>query len=117
MKLLKSSTLDTVVGEGSLTFIKIDVEGFESNVISGANNALSKDSLNAVIMELNGSGNRYGFDEEALHKQMLDYGFATFSYSPFTRTLCSLNQEKSQAGNTLYIRNRKFVQNCLASVP
>ena len=48
---------------------------------------------------------------------MLDYGFATFYYSPFTRALCSLNKEKSKSGITLYIRNWEFVQNCLAIAP
>ena len=30
-------------------------------------------------MELNGSGDRYGFAEEAQHKTMLNYGFETYA--------------------------------------
>ena len=85
--------------------IKIDVEGFETNVIAGADKVFSKPSLLAVIMELNGSGERYGFDEGPLHEKMLSFGFQSYTYSPFERQLVSLNGEKSNSGNTLYVRN------------
>ncbi|WP_223293749.1 FkbM family methyltransferase [Gallionella capsiferriformans] len=85
--------------------IKIDVEGFETNVIAGADKVFSTPSLLAVIMELNGSGERYGFDEAPLHEKMLSFGFLSYTYSPFERQLVSLNGEKSNSGNTLYVRN------------
>lgn len=85
--------------------IKIDVEGFETNVIAGAANVLSRSSLLAVIMELNGSGDRYGFNEVALHNKMLSFGFDTYTYSPLDRQLVSLEGKKSDSGNTLYVRN------------
>lgn len=85
--------------------IKIDVEGFETNVIAGADKVLSRTSLLAVIMELNGSGNRYGFNEVELHKKMLSFGFKTYAYSPFNRQLVSLDGATSNSGNTLYVRN------------
>lgn len=89
--------------------IKIDVEGFETNVVSGAYKVLSRPSLLAVILELNGSGDRYGFDEVSLHKKMLSFGFSTFTYSPFERRLISLGGKKSNSGNTLYVRNLEEV--------
>lgn len=98
-------TLDSLVAGQNPTIIKIDVEGFEVNVIKGANAVLSQDSLLAVIMELNGSGNRYGFDETALHQTMLGYGFKTFTYSPFRRKLKTLNGKNMKAGNTIYIKD------------
>lgn len=85
--------------------IKIDVEGFETNVIAGADIVFSKSTLLAVIMELNGSGERYGFDEGPLHEKMLSFGFQSYTYSPFERQLVSLNGKKSNSGNTLYVRN------------
>jgi FkbM family methyltransferase len=85
--------------------IKIDVEGFESNVIAGADKVLSRSSLLAVIMELNGSGERYGFDEKILHNKMLSFGFQSYTYSPFERQMVTLNGMKSSSGNTLYIKN------------
>ncbi len=97
--------LDYLLADEEPTLIKIDVEGFETNVISGADTILKRPTLMAVIMELNGSGDRYGFDENLLHERMLSYGFETFTYLPFIRELVSLNNKKSKSGNTLYVRN------------
>ena len=110
-------SLDDALGDVLPKLIKIDVEGFETNVIAGATRILSNETLDAVIMELNGSGNRYGFDEAIIHKQMLDYGFNTFSYSPFDRVLVPLDGKNSLSGNTLYVRNVESVKERLATSP
>jgi FkbM family methyltransferase len=109
-----SNTLDSVVAELQPRLIKIDVEGFEHNVISGATNVLSRESLYAVIVELNGSGKRYGFDDMLVHKRMLEYGFNVFSYAPHTRTLCRRDSSLKD-GNTLYIRDVDAVERRLSS--
>lgn len=98
-------TLNELLENQEPLLIKIDVEGFEANVIAGADKVFFKLSLLAVIMELNGSGERYGFDEDPLHEKMLSFGFRSYSYSPFERQLVSLNGKKSNSGNTLYVRN------------
>lgn len=97
--------LDDILLNIEPTVIKIDVEGFETNVIKGSQNVLSKDSLLGVIMELNGSGERYGFDESALHVMMLSYGFTPYRYSPFDREIIALNGKNCNSGNTLYLKN------------
>lgn len=86
------------------SIIKIDVEGFETKVIYGAANTLKSDKLLAVIMELNGNGERYGFDEQALHYQMLDFGFEPCLYQPHSRSLVRLDGRNLRGGNTLYVR-------------
>ena len=40
------------------SLIKIDVEGYENEVINGAEKTLENQSLKAIIIELNGSGSR-----------------------------------------------------------
>ena len=50
--------LDTIAEGWAPTIIKIDVEGFESNVICGAASLLAQQSLQAVLIELNGLGAR-----------------------------------------------------------
>lgn len=107
--------LDDVLSGFEPAIIKIDVEGFETNVILGAQEALSRPSLFAVIMELNGSGGRYGFDENRLHRKMLEYGFAAFSYAPFERKLVPLDGKNAGSGNTLYVRNAAEVSRRLGS--
>lgn len=105
---IKIERLDDVLSNFEPAIIKIDVEGFETNVIAGAEKILSRDSLFGVIME-NSSENRYGFDEQALHKRMLEYGFKTFLYHPFIRELESLGGINHLSGNTLYLRNLEEV--------
>ena len=53
--------LDVVAAGCAPTMLKIDVEGFEANVVAGASGLLAQRSLQAVLIELNGLGARYGF--------------------------------------------------------
>ena len=49
-------TLDATLGDVRPMLIKVDVKGFETEVMAGAERALASPDLLAVIMELNGSG-------------------------------------------------------------
>jgi hypothetical protein len=67
--------------------IKIDVEGYETEVISGARRLLTDQRLLAIVMELNGSGMKYGYDEQELIESLIAEGFASCTYEPSTRRL------------------------------
>jgi len=97
--------------------LKIDVEGFETQVIAGADNVLSNRSLLAVIMELNGSGQRYSFNEGDLYRRMIEYGFAPYTYKPYERFLKKLGGKNYQAGNTLFVRDVETVRQRLQTAP
>lgn len=114
---VKVGTLDSILGDECPFLIKIDVEGFETRVIDGASSTLNNPALTSVIMELNGSGSRYGYDENAILKKMKDYGFKTYSYDPFTRTLKSLAGSIITTENSLFIRDEELVQDRIASAP
>lgn len=90
------------------SLIKIDVEGYEHQVINGAAKILENKKLKAIIIELNGSGKNYGFDEENIHQTLLKYNFAPYKYNPFERTLEELITHGSN--NTIYIRDLNFVK-------
>ena len=105
---VKVSTLDEILKDQSPTLIKIDVEGYETPVLEGALETVKKKTLNAVIMELNGSGSRYGFDESRILGMMFDYGFQTYSYNPFDRILINLQGKSLTSGNTLFIREESL---------
>ncbi len=87
--------------------IKIDVEGFETEVLRGAGRILSDLTLKAIIIELNGSGARYGFDEQAIHNNLLQLGFSAYGYNPEKRELLQL--ENHGKHNTIYLRDLPFV--------
>ncbi len=110
-------TLDSVLSSESPSMMKIDVEGFETKVLAGAKETLSKPCLHSIIMELNGSGTRYGFDEGKILESMRDYGFSTYLYDPIHRELRALEGKNCSDGNTLFIRNLDAVQEKLAHAP
>jgi FkbM family methyltransferase len=109
-------SLDDIAPRDRMIFMKIDVEGYESNVIGGASDLLKSGSVKGVLMELNGSGSRYGFDERGLHARMLELGFSPCVYFPFDRKLQELSGI-NVSGNTLYLRDLEFVRQRLAASP
>lgn len=107
---VKVLSLDKILDGESPSMLKIDVEGFETPVIRGAHETLNNKSLHSVIMELNGSGSRYGFSENTILNTMKDYGFSTYTYEPFSRELKSLEGKNNLSENTLFIRNIEAVK-------
>lgn len=96
-------TLDDLVPRDRSLFLKIDVEGFESSVLQGATGLLRSPHLLGLLVELNGSGARYGHDDAKLHGSLLDLGFTACRYSPFERRLAPVST--ISGANTLYLRD------------
>ena len=109
--------LDSVLSGAALTVMKIDVEGFETEVLNGGSEAFQSSSLIAVIMELNGSGLRYGYDESYLHARMLGWGFAPASYDPVRRTVTPVQSRSAVDGNTLYVRDLDALRDRVLAAP
>ena len=74
--------LDALTADFAPTIIKIDVEGYEHEVIAGAAQTLADERLLAILIELRGHGARYGFDEDTIHQRLMAAGFKPYSYSP-----------------------------------
>jgi len=111
------TSLDTALQGESPTLIKIDVEGYETPVLEGAQETFKNQSLHSVIMELNGSGTRYGYDESIILEMMFDHDFRNYSYNPLDRTLINLQGKNLNSGNTLFIRNKSLVEERLKGAP
>ena len=102
-------TLDNIFLSLHPSLLKIDVEGFELNVLNGGHDVLKSSELKAIIIELNDSGNRYGITDEEVHDFLLSYNFFPYSYKPFTRVLERLPKFIGH-GNTIYIKDKNFVE-------
>lgn len=102
-------SIDSEVDIATPCLIKIDVEGFETEVINGMSKTLKNKNVKALIIELNGSGKRYGYIETEIKKKLVDEGFESYSYASFHRKLeCNNNPESD---NFIFIRDIDFVKN------
>ncbi|MCA9909603.1 MAG: FkbM family methyltransferase [Anaerolineae bacterium] len=99
--------LDNLCAERTPLVIKVDVEGYENAVVAGGQRIFADPRLQAVIMETNGSGQRYGWDDARLVGAMGDFGFSTCRYDPIHRQL-----EAAPVGNsnTLFVRDITAMQ-------
>lgn len=98
-----------------VTLLKIDVEGFETAALAGAEQLLKNDALKAIIIELNGSGERYGYTDESIHKKLIELGFVPHGYNAFKRQLLGLQTYGDH--NTIYIRDVDWVIKRLRDSP
>jgi hypothetical protein len=105
--------LDTIFQHRTPIVLNVDVEGFEPNVIAGAQRLLLDPALKALIMETNGMAAHYGLDENGMHQHLLGHGFSVFVYDPFTRNLRPL--DGPTAPNTLYVRELPLMEERLTS--
>ncbi len=71
--------------------------------MNGGKLTLENDSLQAVIIELNGSGQRYGHKDDDIDFLLRDFGFKPFTYDLFSRELIGLDNYTSH--NTIYVRD------------
>jgi len=108
-ELMEIEPLDSFFLDFHPSAIKIDVEGFETNVLCGSKSILDSEELKVIIIELNGSGLRYGYHDSEIHETLLRFGFLPYLYDPFKRSLSLMNIYGDH--NTLYIKDIDFVEN------
>lgn len=111
------STLDAVLKEQPPTLIKIDVEGWESEVLAGAASTLRSSALLGLIVEMNSNDAAFSANELAVYECLLDNGFKPYAYDPPTRSLLLLPSKNLNSGNTIYLRDLDKVSALLASAP
>jgi FkbM family methyltransferase len=107
--------LDAILDGLTPTLIKIDVEGFETQVVKGGMKALASSSLKGVIIELNGLANRYKNEEHFIHTTLLDLGFKPYAYDAFARKLNALDTHGEE--NTLYLKDVPMIEERLRLAP
>jgi FkbM family methyltransferase len=110
---VKVKPLDDIFVDAVPVLLKIDVEGFEQAVIKGTKRLLHSRQLKSIIIELNGSGMRYGYSDEKIDAELASYGFKRYSYNPFTRKLEEI--EKYGKFNTIYLRDEDWANERISS--
>ena len=98
---------ENILGNKIPRLIKIDTEGFETEVIKGMHSILAHPDCKALIVEVTG-GERYGFNQDILHQYILRYGFKESSYNVYERKIEQIVKSKSQ--NNLYVKDIAFTQ-------
>jgi FkbM family methyltransferase len=105
--------LDELLAGRSAALLKIDVEGYEQEVLHGAGTLLQSQDLKAILIELGGEENRYGFSSEDVHQHLLSCGFVPGSYHPFERRIELLHTFNHDKYNTLYVREGECIDSRL----
>ncbi|MGM0583322.1 MAG: FkbM family methyltransferase [Pseudomonadota bacterium] len=105
--------LDDILAGETPRVIKIDVEGWEAEVLRGMSGLIADPRLAAIIMETNDSADRYcGEGQQSGVQRLLEAGFRIFTYDPFARQLSKSNLN---AHNTIFVRDLKVVKERLAT--
>jgi|694.fasta_scaffold126808_3 FkbM family methyltransferase len=95
---VRVSSLDAQCAAQKPTLIKVDVEGFELNVLRGACEVLAAESLLAIIIE---------GQTEAVNECLRRAGFCDFGYDPQRRELLPIG---AYTANRLWIRASRLAE-------
>ena len=111
------TTLDEELANNKKYFFKIDVEGFEYNVIEGGKNILSSQNTIAIIIELNGSGDEFGHSNQDIHNKIISLNFTPVAYEPLSRLLHILDSYNKNGGNTIYVKDVDLIKERCKAAP
>src|SRR6266511_5659412 len=98
-RLIQQKQLDSFVGKSEPIFAKLDVEGYEGEVLRGGQALLAKDSLQAIEVETATPG---------IQEMLSEYQFVKAFYDPFKRML-STQPVGLEASNALFVKDFSFV--------
>ena len=106
-QLVHQRPLDSLLSDVGPTFAKLDVEGYEEEILRGGQALLGKGSLQAIELET--------VTPDVLEMLSL-HGFVRMFYDPFTRFL-STEPVCMQSCNALFVKNVSFVNSRVGQSP
>ena len=111
-ELIEVTTLDKLlISEKNISLIKIDVEGYEKQVLIGCKEIFKKPNLNVIIIELNNSNQHYDYNEDETILILKEYGFFPYKYIYPDNLLIPLEKKNFDSYNTIFIKNINLVKN------
>lgn len=102
--------LDEAIDSKNVKLLKIDVEGFEWNVLQGATKILSDENLWTLIVEINGRNEQFGVTPESILEYLSTFGYEPFKYFPYERRLEPEDVFTDENRNTIFIKVTKINQ-------
>jgi FkbM family methyltransferase len=99
------TTLDTILSGRDASLIKIDVEGFEAQVLAGAGATLNNPRLRGIIMETNPNVAPIASKVLDTDAYLREHGFFPCRYDGSTRRLDSRHERRASSVNTVYVRD------------
>ena len=111
-ELIQVTTLDKLlISEKNISLIKIDVEGYEKQVLKGCKETLKNPNLNVIIIELNESNQQFDYDENETISILKKNGFLPYKYKYPDNRLVSLEKKNFDSHNTIFIRDINLAEN------
>ena len=86
-----------------IDFLSLDTEGYEYNILKGANKILNQGKIIAIIIEINGSGAKYGFNDNDIHIELKKYGYYPIKYDPLTKKISKIIDQNDN--NYIFIKD------------
>jgi len=103
--LVPVTTLDNeMIISDAIYVLKVDVEGFEMEVLKGARNLLKSGKISCIIIETNGAGLEFGYTDLELHNFICSFGYSAINYDPLHRKIEHIKSPNNIA-NTIYLAN------------
>lgn len=113
------TTLDEILGErysSSCKVIKLDVEGFELNVLKGATSTLTSENMLAIIVEINGSSSRYSGTDDEIVNFLQSMGYSSFKYDAIGRKVNGVAADQViTSENLIFTRNLHRLEELIRS--
>ncbi len=97
-------TLNDLLKNENPTCIKIDVEGYEYNVLKGATAVLNNPSLKYLLMEFNNSGAKFNITDDTVFNLITSYNFKPIRYDVEAKEMIPIKSYNTDKFNTLFFR-------------
>ena len=111
-ELIQVTTLDKLlISKKNISIIKIDVEGYEKQVLLGCKETLKNPNLNVIIIELNESNQKFDYDENETILILKKNGFLPYKYKYPDNRLMPLEKKNFDSFNTIFIRDINLAEN------